>query len=396
VPCQQYAHLPRRPRYALPPRPVTFNRIIALDTFQLRADLPKVLDITCLHTDFGLGRLTPSMRGDTMFVLLYLTWLAIWGSRDTVITDRGFEAENDAFFHALTSMGIHWRPAPTEALWTIGRNERHYGLTRDAFLRITAETPAFAPDLALAMAYKACNDAARAHGACPTTAVTGDPPRLLIGHNHHADPSIAARTRAMQTARNTMEAYTAAESLRGALSHPGTNVPFVQVGQNVWFHRHNHGWLRGTVHSLDGKTVSVRHNSKLFSCYEARTKPHVSRHPPARLLADDPSAMAPPAPIGTNAPAPPPAATLPHTSRTFLAHPPDPDSPNHPRWDAAKLTEINVFIFIDCKTTVPSRSVPPSTQIFNYLWRVTYNPNRGNGKPAERARYCVAGNQDWH
>jgi len=53
VPCQQYARLPRRPRHALPPRPLTFNRIIALDPFQPRADLPKVLDITGLHTEFG-------------------------------------------------------------------------------------------------------------------------------------------------------------------------------------------------------------------------------------------------------------------------------------------------------------------------------------------------------
>ena len=41
----------------------------------------------------------------------------------------------------------------------------------------------------------------------------------------------------MQTARATKETYTASDSLRGALSHPGTTVPFVEVGQAVWFHR---------------------------------------------------------------------------------------------------------------------------------------------------------------
>jgi len=51
----------RRPCHALPPRPLTSNRIIVLDAFQLRPDLPKVLDITCLHTDFGQGRLVPSV-----------------------------------------------------------------------------------------------------------------------------------------------------------------------------------------------------------------------------------------------------------------------------------------------------------------------------------------------
>jgi len=72
-------------------------------------------------------------------------------------------------------MGIHWRPAPTEAPWSVGRNERHHGPIRDAFLRIMADTPALAPDLALAMTYKARNDAPRAHGVAPTTAVVVNP-----------------------------------------------------------------------------------------------------------------------------------------------------------------------------------------------------------------------------
>jgi len=182
-----------------------------------------------------------------------------------------------AFINALQSMGIHWRAAPTEAPWAIGRNERHHGPIRDAFLRILAETPMLAADLALSMSYKARNDAPRAHGASPTTAVTGDPPRLIIGPNHHADPSISARARAMHAARNTMEKYAAADRLRGALSHPGTTVPFVEVGQEVWFHQHRHGWLRGAVHSLDGKTVYVRLNGQLFSSHESRTKPYISR-----------------------------------------------------------------------------------------------------------------------
>jgi len=87
------------------------------------------------------------------------------------------------------------------------------------------------------------------------------------------DATIAARHRAMQTARATMEAYIAADGLRGARSHPGTTVPFVEVGQAFWFHRDRQRWLRGSVHSLDGNTVYVRHNGRLtFSC-ESHTKP---------------------------------------------------------------------------------------------------------------------------
>ena len=93
APCQRLAHLPRSPRHALPPRALTFNRIIALDTLQLRAYLPKVLDITCLHTDFGQGRFVLSMHGSHTFSRLYLTWLSVWGCPDTVLTDRGTEAE---------------------------------------------------------------------------------------------------------------------------------------------------------------------------------------------------------------------------------------------------------------------------------------------------------------
>jgi len=197
IPCQHFAHLPRRPRHALPPRPLTFNRVLALDTFQLRTDLPKVLDFTCLHTDFGLGRFVSAMRGSHTFAILYLIWFCIWGCPYTILSDRGSEIENDAFIAALHSMGVHWLPIPTEAPWGIGRNERHHGPIRDAYLRISAETPQLAPDLALSMAYKARNDAPRAHGSSPTAAVTGEAPCLLIGPNHHADPTIAARHKSM-------------------------------------------------------------------------------------------------------------------------------------------------------------------------------------------------------
>jgi len=293
-------------------------------------------------------------------------------------------------------MGVHWRPIPTEAPWGIGRNDRHHSPIRDAYIRITAETPALAPDLALAMAYKARNDAIRAHGSSPTTSVTGEAPHLLIGDNHHADPTIAARHHAMQTARATMEAYTAADRLRGALAHPGATVPFVEVGKAVWFHRDRQGWLRGTVHSPDGKTVYVRHNRRLFSSHESRTKPYVSRRPPPSPASPAQPVSTSASPIRTHTPAPPAPAQVPAHSRVFLTSPADPASPSTPRWNAAKATELAVFNAIACTTSLPSSNVPADKQIFHYLWRVTHKANRGNGKLAERARFCVAGNRDWN
>lgn len=282
IPSQTYSHLPRRPRYPLLPGPLVFNCVIAMDVFQLTAALPKVLDIMCLDTDYGEGRFVSSMRAEVMFTIANLIWFAIHGCPETMLMDRGSENENDAVMNGVTSMGIHWRAAPTEAPRSIGRIKRLDGPIRDAFLRIIAETPIHAPELALAMAYKASNDAPRAHGVAPTTAVTGEPPRLLIGDNIHADRTIPGRARAMQTARATMEKYTAADRLRGALSRPGTVVPYVKVGEDVLLHRERHGCLRGMVHSLDGNTVYVRRDGKIFSSHEVRTKPFVARTPPPR------------------------------------------------------------------------------------------------------------------
>lgn len=87
------------------------------------------------------------------------------------------------------------------------------------------------------MACKARNDAPRAHGVSLTTVVTGQPPSLLVGDSAHACPSIASCACATQTAQATIEQYTAADRLRNALSHPGTTVNYVDVGQEVWFHR---------------------------------------------------------------------------------------------------------------------------------------------------------------
>lgn len=396
VPCQTYAHLPRRFRFSLPNRPLTSNRVVAMDDFQIAPDLPKVLDISCVDTDYGQGRFVPSMHGPVIFAILYIAWLSIWGSMETITFDRGTENENDAVINGITSMGIHWRAAPTEAPWGIGRNERHRGPIRAAFLKIRMETPDIAPDMALAMAYKARNDAPRAHGVSPTTVVTGEPPRLLIGDNAHADPAVAARARAMQTARATMESYTAADRLRNALAHRGTNVAYVEVGQSVLFHRRQHGWLCGTVHSLDGKTVYVRRNDTLFSSHESRTKPYVTRARQPQDAHRVSASTRPQAPIRTHTPAPPEATTLPPAARAYAVHYADINSPAHPRWDAAKRTEIATFDAMDCKKAIHASDVPAGKQIFNYIWRVTGKANRGNGKPDERARFCLAGNQDWH
>lgn len=164
-----------------------------MDVFQIAPDLPKVLDITCVDTDYGKGRFVSSMHGPAIFAVLYVAWLAIWGCMETIILDRGTENENDAVINGVTSMGIHWRAAPTEAPWGIGRNERHHGPIRAAFLKIRMKTPVLAPDIALAMAYKARIDAPRAHGTSLTAVVTGELPRLLIGDNTEADPAVAAR-----------------------------------------------------------------------------------------------------------------------------------------------------------------------------------------------------------
>jgi len=240
------------------------------------------------------------------------------------------------------------------------------------------------------------------HGVAPTTAVTGDHPRLIVGDNHHADPTIAARAAAMQTERNTMERYSAADRLQGALSHPGTSVPFVTVGQQVWFYRQKHGWLRGTVDCLKGKTVFLRHlgagfvrgEGKIFSSHESRTKPFVARShlPPAPPC----PAPAPLGPIRTHTPAPPSAPTRAPGAAAYLIHPPDLSSHHHPRWNVAKRHEINFFDSFDCKTTIPAATVPPGEQIFDYLRRCDYKSDRGNGTPPTRARFCIASDREWN
>mgnify|MGYP000161875051 CR=1 FL=1 len=106
--------------------------------------------------------------------------------------------ENDAFVNALKAMGAHWYAGPAEAPWNIGRNTRLREHCWDAFMRIFVEIPSLAPDLTIAMAYKACNDAP-AHGALPTTTVAGDEPNLVIGPTHLADTFIFAGAAAIHT-----------------------------------------------------------------------------------------------------------------------------------------------------------------------------------------------------
>jgi len=202
------------------------------------------------------------------------------------------------------------------------------------------------------MAYKTRNDSSRAHSSSPTAAVTREAPRILIGDKCF-DTAIAARNRAMQTARASTESCSAADRLCGALPHPDTTFPFVEIGQAVWFLRDRQGCLRGTLHSFDGKTVYIRLNGRLFSSHKSRTRPFVSqRTPPSPAPLARPASISP-APIRTHTPAPPAPAALPDHSRAYLAPASDPAPPSHPRWDSAKATELPVFISIHCKNALP-------------------------------------------
>ena len=136
----------------------------------------------------------------------------------------------------------------------------------------------------------------------------------------------------------------------------------------------------------------MRHEGKIFSSHEARTKPFVSRSHPSPGAPPAPAAT----PIRTHTPSPPAPVTLPPAARAFIVSHPHPDSHHHPRWDAAKRLELSVFDAFDCKTTFPASAVPRGEQIFDFLWRCTYKADRGNGKPPARARFCIAGDREWN
>jgi len=129
-----------------------------------------------------------------------------------------------------------------------------------------------------------------------------------------------------------------------------------------------------------------------------RTNPAPSRSSPAPTCPPAPPcpAPAPPGPIRTHTPAPLSAPTLAPVAAAYFIYPPDLSSHRHPRWNVAKCHEINVFDSFECKTTIPAAAVPPGEQVFDYLWRCDYKPDRGNGTPPTRARFCIVSDREWN
>lgn len=114
-------------------------------------------------------------------------------------------------------------------------------------------------------------------------------------------------------------------------------------------------------------------------------------HYPSALPRNQP----PPAPTLSGRPTAEPApARVAPKARVYHADDrsnPPPNSHNHARWHDAKVAEVAYFRTLGAVTAVPATSVPAGRQIFPYTWRCTENPDRGNGKPPLRARFCMQG-----
>jgi len=105
-----------------------------------------------MDTDSGAGSFLAYMRAELVIGVLYMSWLTLYGFCETVIANRGSNLHAPAVANALHSMSIHLQVAPTEAPWSIGKNERHNGPDRTTFLKARSESPAVHVDILLALA----------------------------------------------------------------------------------------------------------------------------------------------------------------------------------------------------------------------------------------------------
>ena len=250
------------------PMATEFNEMLALDLKIFGKHY--FLVIVDLAMRFCSACVISNKMPATIIKGLFISWIAIFGPPNKIMTDNGGEFSNPEMRALGESFSIKLITTAAESPWSNGVCERLNGVLGKLVLKILDDVKCEV-QVALAWAVYARNSYYNNSGFSPNQLVFGFNPGMpdiynskLPGLENVTSSEIVLRNlEAQRLAKAEFVKFDSCEKIRRALRHNvrKTLIEDLKIGDEVYYKRNNSQEWRGPakVVFIDGKVVEVRH-----------------------------------------------------------------------------------------------------------------------------------------
>ena len=275
--CKRYRKSRPKPVVTFPLASV-FNETVAMDLKIYKNNAIYFLHLIDHATRFSQAVVIRSKKAETIAKNFMMSWVAVFGCPEKVLSDNGGEFANSTFVDLCENLNINFMTTAAESPWSNGLVEKHNDIIGEAVSKIVEDTKC-SVEVALCWAINAKNSLQNIHGFSPYQLVFGHNPNLPsvltnklpalegVSESH----LVADLLNALHSARREMIMLESSEKIRRALraqTRTHTNIKYL-AGEEVFYKRQDERRWRGPgrVIGQDGSKVLIKIPTGLISVH---------------------------------------------------------------------------------------------------------------------------------
>lgn len=295
--CKRYKKSRPKPVVTFP-LATQFNETVAMDLKTYSNNSIYFLHLIDHATRFSQAVVIRSKRAEVIAKEFMMSWIAIFGCPEKVLSDNGGEFANSTFIDLCENMNINHMTTAAESPWSNGLVEKHNEIIGEAVCKIVEDTNC-SVEVALCWAINAKNSLQNIHGFSPYQMVFGKNPNLPSVLNNKlpalegvaASHLVAELLNALHSARKEFIKLENSEKLRRAFraqTRTHSNIQYIN-GDDVFYKREDDRRWRGPgrVCGRDGSKILIKIPTGLISVHSCNVM--LTSDSEARRLEDNKS-----------------------------------------------------------------------------------------------------------
>ena len=275
--CKRYKKSRPKPVVSFP-LATEFNETVAMDLKVYKNNCIYFLHIIDHATRLSQAAVIRSKKGEVVLKQFMMSWVAIFGCPQKVLSDNGGEFANAEFVEMCENLNINFMTTAAESPWSNGLIEKHNQSVGEAVDKIEEDIHC-SVEVALCWAINAKNSLQNIYGFSPYQLVFGKNPNLPSVLNNKLpalegvskSQLVADMLNALHSARREVVKLESSEKIRRALraqTRTHSNVRYI-TGDDVFYKREDERRWRGPgrVVGQDGSKVLIKIPTGLISVH---------------------------------------------------------------------------------------------------------------------------------